>query len=106
MRCAVGAGRGRTVSPAGLRAVAEAAAGHPQVAFAAPTTGPSSVLAMVECRSVSGPHAYVTGELAAPHDIAGIESTVTQRRTKRAGPLLSPWAETRAGTASGRAAAR
>ncbi|MFJ6611342.1 Lrp/AsnC family transcriptional regulator [Streptomyces sp. NPDC091289] len=93
------------VPPAGLRAVAKALAGHPQVAFAALTTGPSSVFAMVECRSVSGLHAYVTGELAALDGITGIESAVTQRRTKRAGPLLVPLAEKRAGTASGGAAA-
>ncbi|NEB41465.1 AsnC family transcriptional regulator [Streptomyces sp. SID14515] len=92
------------VPPAGLRAVADALAGHPQVAFAALTTGRSSVFAMVECRSVSGLHAYVTDELAALHGITGIESAVTQRRTKRAGPLLAPLAEKRAGTASGRAA--
>ncbi|MBV7245970.1 Lrp/AsnC family transcriptional regulator [Streptomyces sp. MW-W600-10] len=91
------------VPPAGLRAVADALAGHPQVAFAALTTGPSSVFAMVECRSVSGLHAYVTDELAALHGITGIESAVTQRRTKRAGPLLAPLAEKRAGAASGRA---
>ncbi|MFJ7082561.1 Lrp/AsnC family transcriptional regulator [Streptomyces griseus] len=92
------------VPPAGLRAVAEALAGHPQVAFAALTTGPSSVFAMVECRSVSGLHAYVTDELAALPGITGIESAVTQRRTKRAGPLLMPLAEKRASAASGRAA--
>ncbi|MGQ4446300.1 Lrp/AsnC family transcriptional regulator [Streptomyces griseus] len=92
------------VPPAGLRAVADALAGHPQVAFAALTTGPSSVFAMVECRSVSGLHAYVTDELAALPGITGIESAVTQRRTKRAGPLLAPLAEKRASTASGRAA--
>ncbi|MFI1224177.1 MULTISPECIES: Lrp/AsnC family transcriptional regulator [unclassified Streptomyces] len=94
------------VPPAGLRAVSEALAGHPQVAFAALTTGASSVFAMVECRSVSGLHAYVTGELAALPGITGIESAVPQRRTKRAGPLLAPWAEKRAGTASSRAAAQ
>ncbi|WP_170994413.1 AsnC family transcriptional regulator [Streptomyces sp. BPSDS2] len=92
------------VPPAGLRAVADALAGHPQVAFAALTTGPSSVFAMVECRSVSGLHAYVTDELAALPGITGIESAVTQRRTKRAGPLLIPLAEKRASAASGRAA--
>ncbi|WP_405193653.1 Lrp/AsnC family transcriptional regulator [Streptomyces anulatus] len=94
------------VPPAGLRAVAEALAGHQQVAFAALTTGPSSVFVMVECRSVSGLHAYVTDELAALHGITRIESAVTQRRTKRAGPLPAPLAEKRAGAPSGRAAAQ
>ncbi|WP_406189481.1 AsnC family transcriptional regulator [Streptomyces anulatus] len=93
------------VPPAGLRAVAEALAGHQQVAFAALTTGPSSVFVMVECRSVSGLHAYVTDELATLHGITRIESAVTQRRTKRAGPLPAPLAEKRAGAPSGRAAA-
>ncbi|WP_256967687.1 Lrp/AsnC ligand binding domain-containing protein [Streptomyces sp. CS057] len=86
--------------------VAEALAGHRQVAFAALTTGPSSVFAMVKCRSVSGLHAYVTGELAALHGIDRIESAVTQRRTKRAGPLPAFLAEKRAGAPSGRAAAQ
>ncbi|MBT2901230.1 Lrp/AsnC family transcriptional regulator [Streptomyces sp. McG3] len=94
------------VPPAGLRAVAEALAGHPQVAFAALTTGPSSVFVMVECRSVSGLHSYVTDELAALHGITRIESAVTQRRTKRAGPLPAPLAEKRARVPSGRAAAQ
>lgn len=94
------------VPPAGLRAVAEALAGHQQVAFAALTTGPSSVFVMVECRSVSGLHAYVTEELAALRGITRIESAVTQRRTKRAGPLPASLAEKRAGAPSGRAAAR
>ncbi|MGX1955841.1 Lrp/AsnC family transcriptional regulator [Streptomyces sp. CB02115] len=94
------------VPPAGLGAVAEALAGHQQVAFAALTTGPSSVFVMVECRSVSGLHAYVTDELAALHGISRIESAVTQRRTKRAGPLPAPLAEKRAGAPSGRAAAQ
>lgn len=94
------------VPPAGLRAVAEALAGHQQVAFAALTTGPSSVFVMVECRSVSGLHAYVTDELAALHHITRIESAVTQRRTKRAGPLPAPLAEKRAGAPSGRAPAQ
>ncbi|MEV7905075.1 Lrp/AsnC family transcriptional regulator [Streptomyces anulatus] len=94
------------VPPAGLRAVAEALAGHRQVAFAALTTGPSSVFVMVECRSVSGLHAYVTDELAALRGITRIESAVTQRRTKRAGPLPATLAEKRAGAPSGRAAAQ
>lgn len=94
------------VPPAGLRSVAEALAGHQQVAFAALTTGPSSVFVMVECRSVSGLHAYVTDELAALHGITRIESAVTQRRTKRAGPLPVPLAEKRAGAPFGRAAAQ
>ncbi|MEV7115925.1 Lrp/AsnC family transcriptional regulator [Streptomyces anulatus] len=94
------------VPPAGLRAVAEALAGHQQVAFAALTTGPSSVFVMVECRSVSGLHAYVTDELAALHHITRIESAMTQRRTKRAGPLPAPLAEKRAGAPSGRAPAQ
>ncbi|MFY0511693.1 Lrp/AsnC family transcriptional regulator [Streptomyces anulatus] len=94
------------VPPAGLRAVAEALSGHRQVAFAALTTGPSSVFVMVECRSVSGLHAYVTDELAALRGITRIESAVTQRRTKRAGPLPAPLAEKRAGAPSGRAAAQ
>ncbi|MGX5396976.1 Lrp/AsnC family transcriptional regulator [Streptomyces anulatus] len=94
------------VPPGGLRAVAEALAGHQQVAFAALTTGPSSVFVMVECRSVSGLHAYVTDELAALHGITRIESAVTQRRTKRAGPLPAPLAEKRTGAPSGRAPAQ
>lgn len=94
------------VPPAGLRAVAEALAGHRQVAFAALTTGPSSVFVMVECRSVSGLHAYVTDELAALRGITRIESAVTQRRTKRAGPLPATLAEKRARAPSGRAAAQ
>ncbi|WP_411081500.1 Lrp/AsnC family transcriptional regulator [Streptomyces sp. cmx-18-6] len=89
------------VPPSALRTVADALAGHSQVAFAALTTGPSSVFAMVECRSVHGLHDYVSTELAALHGITRIETAVTQRRTKRAGPLLAPVSENRVGTGMG-----
>ncbi|MGC5533288.1 hypothetical protein [Streptomyces sp. SR-10] len=76
------------------------------VVAARKTSCVSSVFVMVECRSVSGLHAYVTDELAALHGITRIESAATQRRTKRAGPLPAPLAEKRAGAPSGRAAAQ
>ncbi|WP_435599294.1 hypothetical protein [Streptomyces anulatus] len=51
-------------------------------------------------------HLLGVHELAALHGITRIESAVTQRRTKRAGPLPAPLAEKRAGVPSGRAAAQ
>ena len=85
------------VAPAGLRSVAGALSRQAAVAFAALTTGPTAVFAIVECRSADALYEFLSTELAGLPGITRIETAVTQRRTKRAGPLLMPAAGARPG---------
>ncbi|WP_392749744.1 Lrp/AsnC family transcriptional regulator [Streptomyces sp. LN590] len=78
------------VAPAALGTVTQALARHSSVAFAALTTGPSAIFAIVECRSADALCEYMSIELADLPGITRVETALTQRRTKRAGPLLMP----------------
>ncbi|MFD3490561.1 Lrp/AsnC family transcriptional regulator [Streptomyces sp. NPDC058690] len=78
------------VAPAALGTVTEALSRHSSVAFAALTTGPSAIFAIVECRSADALCEYMSTELADLPGITRVETALTQRRTKRAGPLLMP----------------
>ncbi|MFD4431197.1 Lrp/AsnC family transcriptional regulator [Nocardia sp. NPDC058497] len=75
------------VAPAGLADVLAVLRGHPGVAFAATTTGPWSVFAIVELSAVGDLHDFVSGDLAALPAITRIDTALTRRRAKRAGPL-------------------
>ncbi|MEV6394552.1 Lrp/AsnC family transcriptional regulator [Streptomyces sp. NPDC051907] len=81
------------VAPAALGEVTEALSQHTAVAFAAVTTGRTSVFAMVQCRDTGALYDYLAGELAALPGIGRMETALVQRRAKRAGPLLLPAAE-------------
>ncbi|MFI6860054.1 Lrp/AsnC family transcriptional regulator [Streptomyces sp. NPDC050421] len=85
------------VAPAGLHPVTRALSRHPQVAFAALTTGATAVFAIVECLDADSFGDYVTNELAQLSGITRIETALTRSRTKRAGPLLIPAIESRPG---------
>lgn len=89
------------VAPSGLTAVTEALSRHAPVAFAALTTGPSTVFAIVECGSADALCDYLATELAGLPGITRVETALTQRRTKRAGPLLMPSAGARPGPGPG-----
>ncbi|WP_406361656.1 Lrp/AsnC family transcriptional regulator [Streptomyces sp. NBC_01579] len=78
------------VAPAAFGTVTEALSRHSSVAFAALTTGPSAVFAIVECRSADALCEYLSTELADLPGITRVETALTQRRIKRAGPLLMP----------------
>lgn len=78
------------VTPAALGAVADALSHHAPVAFAAVTTGPASVFAMVQCRDTGALYDYLARELSDLPGIGRTETALVQRRTKRAGPLLMP----------------
>ncbi|MFD7232599.1 Lrp/AsnC family transcriptional regulator [Streptomyces sp. NPDC059881] len=78
------------VAPAALGGVTEALSQHAAVAFAAVTTGRTSVFAMVQCRDTDALYDYLAGELAALPGIGRMETALVQRRAKRAGPLLLP----------------
>ncbi|MFD4230352.1 Lrp/AsnC family transcriptional regulator [Streptomyces sp. NPDC058545] len=85
------------VAPAALGTVTEALSRHSSVAFAALTTGPSAIFAIVECRSADELCEYMSTELAGLPGITRVETALTQRRTKRAGPLLMPAMRARPG---------
>ncbi|WP_051094194.1 Lrp/AsnC family transcriptional regulator [Streptomyces sp. MspMP-M5] len=53
-----------SVSPGALSAAGEALAGHPEVSFAAATTGPTNLYASVQCRDAQALYAYLTGPVA------------------------------------------
>ena len=77
------------VPPHGLTAVTQALAGHPQVAFAATTTGSSSVIAILELADARELHEYLTVQLGSLPAVRHIRTELVDRRIKRAGPLLA-----------------
>ncbi|MEV8066604.1 Lrp/AsnC family transcriptional regulator [Streptomyces sp. NPDC085995] len=78
------------VAPGALRTVTGTLSRHPQVAFAAVTTGSASVFAMVQCRDTGALYDYLAHELGALPGIGRTETALVQRRAKRAGALLTP----------------
>ncbi|MBL1101711.1 Lrp/AsnC family transcriptional regulator [Streptomyces coffeae] len=78
------------VAPSALGTVADALSHHAPVAFAAVTTGPASVFAMVQCRDTGVLYDYLARELSGLPGIGRTETALVQHRTKRAGPLLMP----------------
>lgn len=76
------------VQPSGQVAVAEALAGHPEIAFVAATTGSTNLTAAVNCRDNRDLHRYLT-ERVAPFDaVRTLETAPVIRTVKRAGPRL------------------
>ncbi|MGW2615060.1 Lrp/AsnC family transcriptional regulator [Streptomyces sp. NPDC001500] len=77
-----------SVRPSRLAAVASALAGHPEVSLVAQTTGPTNLLAAVNCRSPLDLARYLTERIASLHAIHTIETAPVIRTVKRAGALL------------------
>lgn len=74
--------------PAALAAVVAAVGAHPEVTFAAVTTGPTNVVAHVACRTSAGLYGYLTGRLAAVPGVDAVQSAPVLRTVKRfAAPL-------------------
>lgn len=78
------------VAPAALDAVAEALAAHPEVAYAAATTGPSNLAAMVVCRDADALYEYLARQLGGLQGVLSAEATPVTRHIKRSGALLRP----------------
>jgi DNA-binding Lrp family transcriptional regulator len=76
------------VQPQALAAVTSALAGHTEVAFAATTTGVTSVIAILELADAVGLHNYLTERLGAISGITAIETDVAVRWIKRSGQRL------------------
>jgi len=77
-----------SVRPAAVLAVTNALSLHPEVSFAAITTGPTNVLAEIVCRSSHELYRYLTERIATLEDIQGIETAPVVRTVKRAGAIL------------------
>lgn len=74
-----------TVDPALMRQTADALAAHPEVAFAAATTGPTNLLVFAACRDVDSLYDFLERGIG---DLAGIrqlESAPVIRNSKRVG---------------------
>lgn len=75
-----------SVDPALLAATGEALAGHPEVAYACATTGPTNLHAVVLTRDVRALYAYLTTRVAALPGIGRMETAPIMRRVKGPSP--------------------
>jgi DNA-binding Lrp family transcriptional regulator len=78
-----------TVPPAQLIQVGTTLATHPEVAFAAATTGPASLVAKIACRDIDALYQYVATQLGAIDAIHNLETAPVNQTVKRAGALLT-----------------
>nr|WP_218952139.1 Lrp/AsnC family transcriptional regulator [Amycolatopsis anabasis] len=74
-----------SVAPSEVVAVGEALARHPEVTFAAATTGPANLYANVLCRNSRALYAYLTGPVAALAAVRQVETAPIMRTLKCAG---------------------
>ncbi|WP_043268716.1 Lrp/AsnC family transcriptional regulator [Streptomyces sp. CT34] len=80
-----------SVRPSQLADVARRMASHPEVSFAAMTTGPSNLVAAVNCRDTEDLCRYLTERVAALDAIHAIETAPVIRTLKRAAAcVLTP----------------
>ncbi|MFD0688975.1 Lrp/AsnC family transcriptional regulator [Actinomadura fibrosa] len=77
-----------SVRPSALQTAATAMAAHPEVSFVALTTGPTNLVAAVNCRDTEDLARYLTERVAALDGITALESAPVIRAAKRAGPPL------------------
>lgn len=73
-----------------LGAVADALAGHAEVAYAAATTGPGNLAAMVVRRDADALYEYLARRLGGRQGVLSAEATPVTRHIKRSGALLGP----------------
>nr|CEL15298.1 Transcriptional regulator, AsnC family [Kibdelosporangium sp. MJ126-NF4] len=79
-----------TVAPAQLNTVAAALAQHPEIAFAAAVTGPTTMFAFVICRDADAFYDYLADRIGVLPGVLQVETAPTTRRVKRSGALLMP----------------
>lgn len=79
-----------TIAPAALATVTQALATHPEIGFAAATTGPSNVVAFVVCRDTDALYEYLANGIGALAGVLQAESALIVRRIKGAGAILLP----------------
>ncbi|MFF1609579.1 Lrp/AsnC family transcriptional regulator [Amycolatopsis sp. NPDC058278] len=76
-----------TVAPSALESAGRALAGHPQVAFAAATTGPANLVANVGCRDDAALYSYLADDLGGLPGVQQVETAPMIRTLKRFGTL-------------------
>ncbi|QMU69731.1 Lrp/AsnC family transcriptional regulator [Streptacidiphilus sp. P02-A3a] len=79
-----------SVEPGQLAAAGEALARHPEISFAAATTGPSNLLASVLCPDVYALYEYIANRVGGLPGIRGIETAPIIRTVKRSGAADRP----------------
>ncbi|CAL9353778.1 hypothetical protein SUDANB105_00524 [Streptomyces sp. enrichment culture] len=77
------------VHPAALGDVASALGSHPEVAFAATTTGVTNILAFLELADGAHLHRYLTERIGALPGVHRAETEIVAQWIKRAGPLVA-----------------
>jgi DNA-binding Lrp family transcriptional regulator len=78
-----------SVAPTHLETVGRAMAAHPEIVFAAATTGESNLVATVVCPDMAGLYEYVTRRVGPLPGVARLESAPSLRRVKQVGALLT-----------------
>ncbi|MEU5237873.1 Lrp/AsnC family transcriptional regulator [Streptomyces lydicus] len=79
-----------SVRPSGLLQVAQAMAEHPEVCFAALCTGPSNLVAAVNCRDADDLCRYLTERVATLDAVRSVETAPVIRTLKRTGTADIP----------------
>ncbi|MFI9050702.1 Lrp/AsnC family transcriptional regulator [Streptomyces sp. NPDC053427] len=79
-----------SVRPSRLTAVAAALAEHPEASLVALTTGPTNLLAAVNCRDSLDLSRYLTERIGSLDAVRALETAPVIRTVKRAGALLPP----------------
>jgi DNA-binding Lrp family transcriptional regulator len=76
-----------SVEPSRLDATGQALATHPEVPFAAATTGPANLVATALFRDTQHFYEYLTGELAALPGVSSVQTAPVIRTLKRTGSV-------------------
>ncbi|WP_043262913.1 AsnC family transcriptional regulator [Streptomyces sp. CT34] len=79
-----------TVAPAELNRVSGTLAEHPEVAYAATTTGRSNVVAVLLCRDADDLYDYLATRVGTLAGVLGAETTPVTRHLKRVGTVPTP----------------
>ncbi|MBB6174253.1 DNA-binding Lrp family transcriptional regulator [Nocardiopsis mwathae] len=99
-----------SVQPSALASVARSLAEHPEISFAAVTTGPTNLMASVICRDARDLYRYLTERIGALDAVRSLETATVDRTVKRAGsiqpsavrPTSSYWSAARGRPTTGR----
>jgi DNA-binding Lrp family transcriptional regulator len=77
-------------SPGRLEAIGHQLSRHPQVRFAAATTGPANLLVAVAAENLGGLYAFLTETVGSIDSVRGLEVTRILSSVKRAGLIRPP----------------
>jgi len=79
-----------TVAPGRLAAVGTALAGHPEIVFAAATTGETNLVATVVCADMAALYTYLTTGIGSMPGVERLESTPAVRHVKQSAARWFP----------------